>query len=232
MDHAESCGPPAPDLIHCSSSQHICISTRACNEGVHNEAHVAAARYAMAGSHITPTLYFHCSYNCRFTMCSNCCHSNNALAEAGSSTTTATRAARAPPPGRRNASNESTLDPIDGQIQFTRFLHTSRDMFGALINGLIDDGVVAPIGVLQVRIEGTRARGVWLRIKSPQGAYSRRPRLLCGVLFHIANTLLLLLRAWTFASASDVDRLSQAAAGLWIPASAGTRAELAGTYLP
>ena len=54
-------------------------------------------------------------------------------------------------------------------------------------NDLIASGTFADLGVPQLRIEGTTARGAWFRINRRNGALGRRPQLLCGVLFHAAN---------------------------------------------
>ena len=58
------------------------------------------------------------------------------------------------------------------------------------------------IGHPNVRLEGQTAWGVWLRVDHWRGAHSTRPRLRCGVLYHVAN------RELTFhGSAIDVTQL-------------------------
>ena len=69
-------------------------------------------------------------------------------------------------------------------------LSRSVNAFVAKVNMLIEHGCFALLEIPQLRVEGTTAWGVWLRINSSQGAFSRCPRLLCGVLFHCANRTL------------------------------------------
>ena len=66
----------------------------------------------------------------------------------------------------------------------------SLDAFLQKINTLVAEGCFADMDVPQVRVEGTTAWGVWLRINSRQATFARRPHLLCGVLFHVANRTL------------------------------------------
>ena len=51
---------------------------------------------------------------------------------------------------------------------------------------MMQQGIFNSIGVPHLRLEGTTAWGVWLRINYPVGGLSRRARLRCGVLYHVA----------------------------------------------
>ena len=61
------------------------------------------------------------------------------------------------------------------------------DVYFARVNGMIQSGVFEDIGRATVRLEGGTALGVWLRIDHWSTALGRRPRLICGVLYHSAN---------------------------------------------
>ena len=74
-----------------------------------------------------------------------------------------------------------------GPTRLTRFLEMSRDLFYSTLNSLIIAGRFNHIGHAHVRLEGQTAWGVWLRVDHWRGAHSSRPRLRCGVLYHVAN---------------------------------------------
>ena len=55
---------------------------------------------------------------------------------------------------------------------------------------MIQAGRFEHIGRASIRLEGSTAWGVWLRIDQWSTALGRRPRLRCGVLYHLANRTL------------------------------------------
>ena len=69
----------------------------------------------------------------------------------------------------------------------TRFVEMPLDVYYARVNGMIQPGVFEDIGRATIRLEGGTAWGVWLRIDHWSTALGRRPRLRCGVLYHLAN---------------------------------------------
>ena len=83
---------------------------------------------------------------------------------------------------------------------------------------MTSSGTFEHIGHADVRMEGQTAWGVWLRVNYWIGAHSRRPRLRCGVFFHVANRtvsfhgsvsdarnlLLPLFADWTASSMADL----------------------------
>ena len=64
------------------------------------------------------------------------------------------------------------------------------DVYYARVNGMIQSGVFEDIGRATIRLEGGTAWGVWLRIDHWSTALGRRPRLRCGVLYHLGNRTL------------------------------------------
>ena len=91
--------------------------------------------------------------------------------------------------------------PGAGPRRLTRFLEMPRDLFHYTVRGLINAGRFNHIGHPNVRLEGQTALG-WLRVDHWRGAHSTRPRLRCGVPYHVAN------RELTFhGSAIDVTQL-------------------------
>ena len=107
----------------------------------------------------------------------------------------------------------SGLEPV----RFTRFVDLSRDQFVAKLHQLIAEHVFDHIGHPIIRLEGTTAWGVWLRLNNWNGARSRRASLRCGVLYHVANRtltfhggaddcrrqLLPIFAGWTYSSIVD-----------------------------
>ena len=205
---------PSSQLFPTHLHQHACVQRRSAQCGTRRRCRVCNNQIPHQ------SLYFHCSQNCRFTVCMDCFRSNNAIAEPVSDAVARGRCASEPPRTRGTA---LAAPPISGsaygQLRFTRYVHMSREGFIGRINALVAEGRFAHIGVPQIRIEGTTGWGVWLRVNCPQGAYSRRPRLLCGVLFHIENrsltfhgdatsaadALLPLFQSWTFSSAANMN---------------------------
>ena len=104
-----------------------------------------------------------------------------------------------------------------GPIRFNRYIDMSRDQFIEKVRQLIAEQVFDQIGHPEIRLEGQTAWGVWLRVNHWSGAMSRRPRLRCGVLYHVANRtlsfhggadvarrmLLPIFADWTFSSLHD-----------------------------
>ena len=105
-----------------------------------------------------------------------------------------------------------------GAVRYTRYVDMSLDDFVRHLNQLVAQGRFAHLGVPQVRLEGTTSWGVWLRINHRVGAFSQRPRLLCGALFHAVNRtvtlhgdaataatgLLPVFRSWTYENFNDL----------------------------
>ena len=129
--------------------------------------------------------YFHCSQNCRFTVCTACfCPSTRCAA----SSDARQRAMSEPPQLQTTAdAGSSVAAGVYGQTHLTRYSDLSLEAFIDKVNSPISEGRFAGIGVPQVRVEGTTAWGAWLRINHRHSAFGRRPQLLCGVLFHAAN---------------------------------------------
>ena len=128
---------------------------------------------------------FHCSQNCRLTVCTACfCPSTRRAA--GSD---ARQRATSEPPQLQTIGNagSSVAPAVYGQTHFTRCSDLSLEAFIDKVNSLISEGRFAGIGVPQVRVEGTTAGVAWLRINHRHSAFGRRPQLLCGVLFHAAK---------------------------------------------
>ena len=66
----------------------------------------------------------------------------------------------------------------------------SLDTYHATVNEMIAAGRFEHIGHASIRVEGTTAWGVWLRVDQWPTALGRHPRLRCGVLYHVANRTL------------------------------------------
>ena len=66
----------------------------------------------------------------------------------------------------------------------------SLDTYHATVNEMIAAGRFEHIGHASIRVEGTTAWGVWLRVDQWPRALGRHPRLRCGVLYHVANRTL------------------------------------------
>ena len=79
--------------------------------------------------------------------------------------------------------------PEGGPVRLTRFVEMPLDVYYARVNGMIQSGVFEDIGRATIRLGGT-AWGVWLRIDHWSTALGRRPRLRCGVLYHLGNRTL------------------------------------------
>ena len=133
------------------------------------------------------THYFHCSQNCRFTVCTACFRPSTQRANTGNDN--ARQRATSEPPQLQTAGDAvASVNPgLFGRAHFTRYSDLSLDAFIDKVNTLISEGRFAGIGVPQVRVEGTTAWGAWLRINHRHSTYGRRPQLLCGVLFHATN---------------------------------------------
>ena len=72
----------------------------------------------------------------------------------------------------------------------TRFVEIPLDSYYARVQEMIQGGRFEHIGRASIRLEGSTAWGVWLRIDQWSTALGRRPRLRCGVLYHLANRTL------------------------------------------
>ena len=64
-----------------------------------------------------------------------------------------------------------------------------RDEFAQRVRSMITSQVFASIGRPDLRMEGPTSWGVWLRVfhAGPSGGANRRPRVRCGVLYHVAQ---------------------------------------------
>ena len=101
-----------------------------------------------------------------------------------------------------------------GPVRLTRLVEMSLDTYYATVNEMIAAGRFEHIGHASIRVEGTTAWGVWLRVDQWPTALGRHPRLRCGVLYHVANRtlsfhgiardavqfLLPLFQDWTYSS--------------------------------
>ena len=158
--------------------QHACVQRRSAQRGTRR-------RCRLCNVQIPPqSIYYQCSQTCRFTACAEC------FAPSRTHHVPARERCSSAPP--RMTDSNHTTDSVSGTSYgaiHALFDHVSCCICSK-INGLISDGRFASLGVPQIRVEGTTSWGVWLRINSQQGAFSRRPRLLCGVLFHVANRTL------------------------------------------
>ena len=65
-----------------------------------------------------------------------------------------------------SSGNPSPVVPFaeGGPVRLTRFVEMSLDSFYAHLNGMVSSGVFQHIGRASIRVEGTCAWGVWLRI--------------------------------------------------------------------
>ena len=88
--------------------------------------------------------------------------------------------------------NPSLVVPFakGGPVRLTRFVEMSLDSYYAHLNGMVSSGVFQHSGRASIRVEGTSAWGVWLRIDHWPSASGRHPRLRCGVLNHVATRTL------------------------------------------
>ena len=108
--------------------------------------------------------------------------------------------------------------PKGGPVRLTRFVEMPWDVYCTRVNGMIQSGVFEDIGRATVRLEGGPAWGVCLRINHWSCALGRRPRLRCGVLYHLANRtlsfhgiaddaiglLIILFEGWTSSSINQL----------------------------
>ena len=89
------------------------------------------------------------------------------------------------------SSNHTLLNfPEGGPVRLTRFVEIPLDSYYARVQEMIQAGRFEHIGRASIRLEGRSAWGVWLRIDQWSTALGRRPRLRCGVLYHLANRTL------------------------------------------
>ena len=90
-----------------------------------------------------------------------------------------------------SSGNPSLVVPFAeaGPVRLTRFVEMSLDSY-AHLNGMVSSGAFQHIGRASIRVEGTSAWGVWLRIDHWPSALGRHPLLRCGVLYHDANRTL------------------------------------------
>ena len=86
--------------------------------------------------------------------------------------------------------NHTLNFPEGGPVRLTRFVEISLDSYYARVQEMIQAGRFEHIGRASIRLEGSTAWGVWLRIDQWSTALGRRPRLRCGVLYHLANRTL------------------------------------------
>ena len=98
----------------------------------------------------------------------------------------------------------------------------SLESYYATVNGMVSSGSFEHIGHASIRVEGSSAWGVWLRVDHWPTALGRHPRLRCGVLYHVANRtlsfhgdardafqfLLPLFESWTFTSSLNCHQLA------------------------
>ena len=195
----------APTHLH----QHPCQQRRSAQCGTRRRCRICNEPIPHA------SLYYHCSQGCRFSVCTSC------FAPSTRNVTNASATHRCASEPACCADAPSTTSPQTsayGRVQLTRYVNMSFDAFIEKVNVLIANGDFADLGVPQARIEGTTAWGAWLRINRRQGAYGRRPQLICGVLFHAANrtitfhgdalsavgSLVPLFRSWTSSRLADL----------------------------
>ena len=135
--------------------QHACVQRRSAQCGTRRRCRVCNNQIPHQ------SLYFHCSQNCRFTVCMDCFRSNNAITEPVSDAVARGRCASEPPRTRGTALDAPPISgSAYGQLRFTRHVHMSREGFIGRINALVAEGRFAHIGVPQIRIEGTTGWGV------------------------------------------------------------------------
>ena len=89
------------------------------------------------------------------------------------------------------SSNPTLLNfPEGGPVRLTRFVEIPLDSYNARVQEMIQAGRCEHIGRASISLGGSSAWGVWLRIDQWSNALGRRPRLRCGVLYHLANRTL------------------------------------------